>query len=279
MERHPRQLVIAQDSLEPRGQRERVPRVEEQPRPLVTDQRAIARAVGGNAGKPGRHRLDQRLGVTFGERGQHESVRAGEPPGHQSMVDDARKLHSNSHLARLGLEGGAEGAGPDHDQLGRQPGRKRGHRLDESGEILLLREAADVENAPPAAPAPVGRREPGEVDAVRDDVNAIGGLPDAAVVRHAGARYVVITDVNEWRLELARKMGVTLAMRMACRVYTVTGTSRLGTLLGYGSASDGFHIAAPEPEGRGLERAIPARFTALFETSMPGDMAWTCSDH
>ena len=33
---------------------------------------------------------------------------------------------------------------------------------------------------------------------------------------------------------------------------------RLGTLLGYGSASDGFHIAAPDPEGRGLERAIRA---------------------
>jgi len=33
---------------------------------------------------------------------------------------------------------------------------------------------------------------------------------------------------------------------------------RLGTLLGYGSASDGFHIAAPQPEGRGLERAIRA---------------------
>jgi threonine 3-dehydrogenase len=32
------------------------------------------------------------------------------------------------------------------------------------------------------------------------------------VVRHAGARYVVITDVNEHRLELARKMGVTLAV-------------------------------------------------------------------
>lgn len=31
---------------------------------------------------------------------------------------------------------------------------------------------------------------------------------------------------------------------------------RLGTLLGYGSASDGFHISAPDPEGRGLERAI-----------------------
>ena len=34
----------------------------------------------------------------------------------------------------------------------------------------------------------------------------------AAVVRHAGARHVVITDVNPYRLELARKMGVTLAL-------------------------------------------------------------------
>ena len=35
------------------------------------------------------------------------------------------------------------------------------------------------------------------------------GIMAAAVVRHAGARFVVITDVNPYRLELARKMGVT----------------------------------------------------------------------
>src|SRR5207249_8501248 len=38
------------------------------------------------------------------------------------------------------------------------------------------------------------------------------GVMAAAVVRHAGARYVVITDVNSSRLELARKMGATLAV-------------------------------------------------------------------
>jgi threonine 3-dehydrogenase len=38
------------------------------------------------------------------------------------------------------------------------------------------------------------------------------GIMAAAVVRHAGARFVVITDVNPYRLELARKMGVTLAV-------------------------------------------------------------------
>ena len=38
------------------------------------------------------------------------------------------------------------------------------------------------------------------------------GIMAAAVVRHAGARFVVITDINPYRLELARKMGVTLAV-------------------------------------------------------------------
>ena len=38
------------------------------------------------------------------------------------------------------------------------------------------------------------------------------GIMAAAVAKHAGARYVVITDLNEWRLELARKLGVTRAI-------------------------------------------------------------------
>ena len=35
------------------------------------------------------------------------------------------------------------------------------------------------------------------------------GLMAAAVVRHAGARHVVVTDTNEYRLDLAAKMGAT----------------------------------------------------------------------
>ena len=38
------------------------------------------------------------------------------------------------------------------------------------------------------------------------------GIMAAIVARHAGARYVVITDVSEYRLELARSVGVTLAV-------------------------------------------------------------------
>jgi threonine 3-dehydrogenase len=40
------------------------------------------------------------------------------------------------------------------------------------------------------------------------------GIMAAAIVKHAGARHVVITDVNEYRLDLARKMGVTQALNV-----------------------------------------------------------------
>src|SRR5438128_1705201 len=38
------------------------------------------------------------------------------------------------------------------------------------------------------------------------------GIMAAAVVRHAGARHVVVTDMNPYRLELARRVGVTHAL-------------------------------------------------------------------
>jgi threonine 3-dehydrogenase len=40
------------------------------------------------------------------------------------------------------------------------------------------------------------------------------GIMAAAVARHAGARYIVITDINEYRLELASKLGVNLALNV-----------------------------------------------------------------
>ena len=36
-----------------------------------------------------------------------------------------------------------------------------------------------------------------------------------AIARYAGARHVVITDVNDYRLDLARKMGATRALNVA----------------------------------------------------------------
>lgn len=53
-------------------------------------------------------------------------------------------------------------------------------------------------------------------DLLGEDVLITGagpiGIMAAAIVRHAGARHVVITDVNPYRLELARTMGVSLAL-------------------------------------------------------------------
>jgi len=40
------------------------------------------------------------------------------------------------------------------------------------------------------------------------------GIMSAAIARHAGARHVVITDVNQYRLDLAKKMGVTCAVNI-----------------------------------------------------------------
>jgi threonine 3-dehydrogenase len=40
------------------------------------------------------------------------------------------------------------------------------------------------------------------------------GIMATAVAKHAGARFVVVTDVNEYRLELARQMGATVALNI-----------------------------------------------------------------
>ena len=55
-------------------------------------------------------------------------------------------------------------------------------------------------------------------DLVGEDVLITGagpiGIMAAAVCRHVGARHVVITDVNDYRLSLAQKMGATRAVNV-----------------------------------------------------------------
>jgi threonine 3-dehydrogenase len=56
-------------------------------------------------------------------------------------------------------------------------------------------------------------------DLVGEDVLITGagpiGIMAAAICRHAGARHIVITDVNDYRLELAGKMGATRTVNVA----------------------------------------------------------------
>ena len=53
-------------------------------------------------------------------------------------------------------------------------------------------------------------------DVLGEDVLITGagpiGIMAAAVARHAGTRYIVITDLNPYRLELAKGLGVTMAV-------------------------------------------------------------------
>ena len=58
-----------------------------------------------------------------------------------------------------------------------------------------------------------------QYDLLGEDVLITGagpiGVMAAAVTRHAGARYVVVTDVNPYRLDLAKKLGATRVVNVS----------------------------------------------------------------
>jgi threonine 3-dehydrogenase len=55
-------------------------------------------------------------------------------------------------------------------------------------------------------------------DVLGEDVLITGagpiGVMAVSIVRHAGARHIVITDVNDYRLALAKRMGATMALNV-----------------------------------------------------------------
>ena len=96
-------------------------------------------------------------------------------------------------------------------------------------------------------------------DLVAEDVLITGagpiGIMAVAVARHCGARHVVITDVNEYRLALARRMGATLAVNVNER--------GLGSVMAELGMSEGFDV--------GLEMSgVPSAFRAMLETMNHG---------
>ncbi len=60
------------------------------------------------------------------------------------------------------------------------------------------------------------------------------GIMAAIVASHAGARYVVITDVSDYRLELARSVGLTLALNVS--------QSRIADAMGELGMREGFDV-------------------------------------
>jgi threonine 3-dehydrogenase len=96
-------------------------------------------------------------------------------------------------------------------------------------------------------------------DVLGEDVLITGAGPigcmAAAVVKHAGARYVVVTDVNDYRLDLAKKMGAT-------RVVNVTRET-LSEVQEQLDMKEGFDV--------GLEMSgSPAAFESMIEAMCHG---------
>ncbi|WP_444946928.1 L-threonine 3-dehydrogenase [Microbulbifer sp. VTAC004] len=90
-------------------------------------------------------------------------------------------------------------------------------------------------------------------DLVGEDVLITGagpiGIMAAAVAKHVGARHVVITDINEYRLDLARKMGATRAVNVA--------EESLSDVMAELGMSEGFDV--------GLEMSgVPAAFRDML---------------
>ena len=96
-------------------------------------------------------------------------------------------------------------------------------------------------------------------DLVGEDVLITGagpiGIMAAAVAKHVGARHVVITDVNEYRLELARKMGATRAVNVA--------NDKLEDVMNELGMTEGFDI--------GLEMSgVPSAFNSMLNNMNHG---------
>ena len=76
-------------------------------------------------------------------------------------------------------------------------------------------------------------------DLVAEDVLITGAGPigcmAAAICRFAGARHVVVTDVNPWRLDLAKKLGATRTVNVAAE--------RLGAVMKEIGMKEGFDVA------------------------------------
>ena len=81
------------------------------------------------------------------------------------------------------------------------------------------------------------------------------GIMAAAVAKHVGARHVVVTDVNDYRLDLAMKMNATKAVNVAKESVTDVMTE-LGM-------TEGFDV--------GMEMSgVPSAFTTMLENMNHG---------
>jgi threonine 3-dehydrogenase len=100
-----------------------------------------------------------------------------------------------------------------------RPGCFAEYILVPAGNIFKVPEEIDDEIAAILDPLGNATHTALSFDMVGEDVLITGagpiGIMAVAIARHVGARYTVITDVNDYRLDLARKMGATKVVNVA----------------------------------------------------------------
>ncbi|WP_018623541.1 L-threonine 3-dehydrogenase [Kangiella aquimarina] len=92
-------------------------------------------------------------------------------------------------------------------------------------------------------------------DLVGEDVLITGagpiGIMAAAIARHAGARHVVITDINDYRLDLAKQMGATRTVNVS--------QEKLEDVMKEIGMKEGFDV--------GMEMSgVPSAFRSMLQT-------------
>jgi threonine 3-dehydrogenase len=115
-------------------------------------------------------------------------------------------------------------------------------------------------------------------DLVGEDVLITGagpiGIMAVAIARYAGARHVVITDINDYRLDLARKMGATRAINVASQ--TIDDTMKdLGMVEGF---DVGMEMSGNPQAFRDLLRTMHHGGKVAMLGIPPGDMAIDWND-
>lgn len=110
-------------------------------------------------------------------------------------------------------------------------------------------------------------------DLVGEDVLITGagpiGIMACAIARHVGARYVVVTDINDYRLELAKRLGATRAVNV--------GTESLDEVVSELGMREGFDVGL-EMSGnaeafRGMLRTIHHGGKIAMLGIPPGDFS------
>jgi threonine 3-dehydrogenase len=115
-------------------------------------------------------------------------------------------------------------------------------------------------------------------DLVGEDVLITGagpiGIMAVAIARYAGARHVVITDVNDYRLELARKMGATRAINVSTQSIDDT-MNELGMVEGF---DVGMEMSGNPQAFRDMLRTMHHGGKIAILGIPPGDMAIDWND-